>query len=45
MTNLNQFLVDKLDASLAGNLQELDLRFDQKIESKFGNKETRSRSS
>jgi hypothetical protein len=45
MANLDQFLIHKLNTTLARNFEKLDLRLNQKVESHLRDKKTRSRTS
>jgi hypothetical protein len=39
MADLDEFFVDKLNTSLTGNLQKLDLRLHKEVESQFGDEQ------
>jgi|SRR5690242_654562 len=44
MAYLDELLVYKLNAALAGDLKQLDLRLDKEVKGQLGNEQARSRS-
>lgn len=45
VANLDELFVDKLNAAVAGDLKELNLRLDKQVKGHLGNKQARARSS